>query len=103
MKRSSWGFVIVGLLLALLVVVFLAPRASSSPDGLERVAASHGLDADATASPVEGGPLADYELDGVSNPGLSIGVAGAIGVVVAFAATAAVGTLVTAHRRRTAT
>ena len=43
-RMSIAAFVLAGLLVAVLLVVFVAPHASSSPDGLEKVAAEQGID-----------------------------------------------------------
>lgn len=79
-------FVVLGVLVALALVVFVSPYASSAPDGLEKVAADHSLDANAKASPVAGSPLADYSTKGVADPGLSKAVSGAVGVLVTLGA-----------------
>jgi cobalt/nickel transport system permease protein/cobalt/nickel transport protein len=73
-----------GLLVAVLLAVAVSPFASSSPDGLERVAADKGFLDTATDSAVAGGPLADYRTSGVDNDKLSTGLAGLIGVLVTF-------------------
>ena len=75
-------FVILGVLVALALVVFVSPFASSSPDGLERVAIDHKLDTNAKSSPVAGSPLADYSTTGVDDERLSTVISGAVGVMV---------------------
>lgn len=85
-RMTTRTFVFLGVLVALALVVFVGPLASSSPDGLEKVSADHSIDADAKASPVAGSPLADYSAKGVDDEGLSTGVAGAIGVLVTLGA-----------------
>jgi cobalt/nickel transport system permease protein/cobalt/nickel transport protein len=89
-------FVGLGLGLALLVAGLLSPWASSSPDGLERVALDHGFADRAADSAVAGGPLADYAVAGVADPAVSTGLAGVLGVLVCFVA---VGGLVLLLRR----
>lgn len=86
-RRRSVGLVAVGLLVALALAFLVAPHASSSPDGLERVAADRGIDTDARASAVAGSPLADYAVRGVDDTALSTGTAGAIGIAVVFVLT----------------
>jgi cobalt/nickel transport system permease protein len=81
---SMATFVVAGLLVAAVLVIFVAPRASSSPDGLEKVAADTGIDRDARPSAVAGGPLADYGVKGVDHGALGTIVAGLIGVAVTF-------------------
>ena len=76
---------VVGSLIAALVLVFvLAPIASSSPDGLEKVALDTGFSETATDHPV-GGPLADYGVSGVQSEPAGTVLAGTIGVVATFA------------------
>jgi cobalt/nickel transport system permease protein len=62
---ARWGWAAAG---GLVLVALLAPLASSSPDGLERVAQRLGFEASA-ASPGLPGPLPDYSLPGVGEAG----------------------------------
>lgn len=79
-SRLLW----VGLGIALLAAGVLSYYASSSPDGLERVAEDLGFAQYAQDSATAGSPVADYQIAGL--PGRwSVGLAGVIGV----AATAA--------------
>ena len=73
MKRSL--FLAAGLAVALLLAFFVAPHASSEPDGLEKVAADKGFADDGTPHALDDGPTS----------GLRTGVAGVVGVVVTFA------------------
>lgn len=104
MKRLTTGaFVAIGLAVACALALLIAPHASSSPDGLEKVAADEGIDRAALPHAVADGPLADYSVAGVDDEGLSTGVAGVIGIVAVFAITTG-GMLVArraATRRRT--
>ena len=88
MKRrvSIGGFIGVGLLAALLLAFFVSPHASSSPDGLEKVAADQGIDRDVRSHAMADGPLADYAVGGIDESGLSTGLAGIIGVTITFGA-----------------
>ena len=97
-RTSIAAFVGVGLLVSVLLVVVLAPRASSSPDGLEKVAADTGIDAGARPPATADGPLADYGVRGVDDPALGTVLAGTIGVAVTFVLMAAIVWLV--RRRR---
>lgn len=56
--------------------------ASSSPDGLEKVAEDEGFLESAQDSALSNSPLADYGLAGLDSERLSVGIAGVIGVVV---------------------
>ena len=80
--------------LALAVAVGLAtglsPYASSSPDGLERVAADTGFLGDGRLHTVQNhSPIADYAFPGIADQRVATGVAGFVGTlgvfVIAFA------------------
>ncbi len=86
MKRASTlAVVVVGVAAAVLLVLVLAPLASPSPDGLEKVAADTGIGAAATDSATAGGPFADYGVRGVDNAWVATWIAGLLGVVATFA------------------
>jgi len=70
---------------ALLLAFFVSPFASSSPDGLEKVAADKAIDRDERDHALASGPLADYSVRGVNDARLSTGLAGVVGVAVTFA------------------
>lgn len=70
--------------------------ASSSPDGLEKVADEIGFSKSAKDNANSDFALADYGVDGVGNERFSVGLAGAIGVV----ATGAVASLLFLTLRR---
>ena len=72
-----------GLLVSLGLVVFLAPFASGAPDGLEKVAELLGF---AGREAPGAAPLAGYAVPGLGTSVSGTVVAGAIGTVVAFAA-----------------
>jgi len=77
--RGGRGWVVVGLIVSLIVVLF-SPLASSHPDGLERVAAdvgflNRGLDAPYTILP-------DYTIPVLGETGLSTIVAGIVGALI---------------------
>lgn len=78
LPRWWWA---VGLAVAAVVVVVLAPLASSDPDGLERVAEDQGFADRAQGSPLN--VMADYLFPGIDGP-LSTILAGLIGVAVVF-------------------
>ncbi|WP_418957521.1 energy-coupling factor ABC transporter permease [Streptomyces tritici] len=83
--RKLW---IGGLVTALLLAGFVSFYASASPDGLEKVAADHGIDKTVEEHAAAESPLADYGVKGIETARLSGGLAGVIGV----GATLAVGT-----------
>ena len=82
MKRGVAIVVIVGLILSLGVAGVLSYYASSSPDGLEKVAEDQGFIEQAQDSANATLPTADYGIAGVESERLSVGLAGVIGVVV---------------------
>jgi cobalt/nickel transport system permease protein len=81
--HTGW-FVLAGLVVALALAFGVSRYASSQPDGLEKVAADRGLDTNATAHPLAGGPFVGYETRGVKDPEVTTGVAGVVGVVTSF-------------------
>ncbi|BAU83875.1 ABC-type cobalt transporter [Streptomyces laurentii] len=98
--RSPRRLWIAGVVTALVLAGFVSFYASGSPDGLEKVAADKGIDAQAKPHAAADSPLADYGVKDVSDARLSGGLAGVIGV----GATLAVGTgaFWVVRRRRTA-
>lgn len=75
-------FYLVGIAIALVIAGFLSFYASSSPDGLEKVAIDLGFIDSAKDSAVADSALADYGVAGLDNERLSVGIAGVIGVIV---------------------
>lgn len=75
-------FLLAGLFLSLAIAGFLSYYASSDPDGLEKVAEEKGFLDTAKDSVNAGTPLADYGITGLDNERLSVGLSGAIGVLV---------------------
>lgn len=92
---GRWWWV-VGLAIAALVVVILAPLASPDPDGLERVAGDLGfLDA---AREALYSIIPDYTVPGVDGNGSTI-LAGLIGIAIVFALMYGLGRLLARRRR----
>ncbi len=85
MRRSVIGLVIAGLVVAVALATLVSPFASSSPDGLEKIAADKALDTEVQDHALADSPLADYGVDGVDGERVSTGLAGLIGVAVTFA------------------
>jgi cobalt/nickel transport system permease protein len=97
------GVIVAGLLVALALAAFASPFASTKPDGLNKVAADHGIDASARNSDAAGSPLADYSVDHVDNEKVTKGLAGTIGVAITLLVAAPVfGGLWIVVRRRSA-
>jgi hypothetical protein len=78
MKSKYWLIA----LLVCLVLAILSPLASSSPDGLEKVAEEKGFLGLAGIAPFE--IIADYVFPGIENEATATIIAGIIGVLVLF-------------------
>ena len=91
-------FVIAGLLVAVGLALVVSGFASSSPDGLERVAEDEGFLETARDHLFADGPLADYAVKGVDNERLSTGLSGLIGVLITFGVGLGLFALVRARR-----
>ena len=87
-KKSILIFTAAGLAITVALVLFVAPWASSSPDGLEKVAEDKGFSgkAEETDPAWEGSPAPDYTVPGVedSHPALATALAGLAGTVAIF-------------------
>jgi hypothetical protein len=79
------AFFAVVLLLALALAGLMSGFASSSPDGLERIADDKGFLDTARDHDLAASPLADYAVHGVDGDRLSGGLAGVIGVGITLA------------------
>jgi len=82
MKKGIW----VGLIIALLVAAFLSPFASSSPDGLERVAEDKGFLEKGEGKEVLESPIPDYVIPGIPNETVAGSAAGILGTFLTFGA-----------------
>lgn len=78
------SFVVGGLAISFALAFFVSPRASTEPDGLDKVAIDHGLDRAQKPHVLGDTPTAGYALEGVDDHRLSTGLAGLIGVTVTF-------------------
>jgi cobalt/nickel transport protein len=96
-RKSAGLLIFLGIALAVTVVlaVIVSPWASSSPDGLEKVAEEKGFsEAAETREPTwKDSPVPDYAVKGVQNERVATGLSGLIGVLVTIAAAVAVGLL----------
>ena len=80
------GLAAAGLGVAVALALFASPFASSSPDGLEKVAEDQGFTARASETPVWTRSLfPDYQVESVASERGATGVAGLIGTVLVFA------------------
>jgi hypothetical protein len=98
MRNRRWIWI--GLAVALAVGGLLSLAASSSPDGLERVAENKGFLEKAAKLPVLRSPLPDYLFPGIDDERLSAGLAGFLGTLILFALGYGVGWAVRRSRRR---
>jgi cobalt/nickel transport system permease protein len=78
--RPARSFLLGGIAVAALLAGFVSFYASASPDGLQKVASDQGFSSQTAAHPSDGSPLAGYDVKGVGDERLSIGLAGLIGV-----------------------
>jgi hypothetical protein len=92
-RRYWW---LAGLAISALVVIVLAPLASTDPDGLERVGEDAGFLDRAQAALYT--ILHDYTVPGVDDPRLSTILAGLIGIAIVFLVMVGLGRLL--RRRR---
>jgi PDGLE domain len=97
-RKGVWMIVGIGLAVSLLLAGVVSYYASSSPDGLEKVAGDIGFIDSAEDSAVADSPLSDYGVSGVSDERLSVGLAGVVGV--ALTAAIAFGLFTWLARRR---
>lgn len=81
MAHKYWW--ITGIFIAMVVVVVLAPAASSDPDGMEKVAVDEGFIDEGEDPRYEW--LPDYTVPGIENEYWSTVVSGIIGVGIMFA------------------
>jgi len=94
MERRLKGFLWMGLGISLLLALFLSPFASSSPDGLEKVAEDKGF-----AEKAEGfslwkcSPFPDYAISWIENEKVSTALSGLVGTLAIFFIAMGVGKL----------
>lgn len=90
------------LLSALVVAALLSPFASSSPDGLERVAEDHGF-IDKGEEQLLSSPIPDYLFPGIQNEKAATAAAGVIGTILTFGAAYVLGRVVAVRKAKTET
>ncbi|MFC4590612.1 energy-coupling factor ABC transporter permease [Sphaerisporangium corydalis] len=78
--RSARPLLAGGALVAVVLAGVVSFYASSSPDGLEKVAADKGLNTHEASHPLGESPLAGYGVKGVGSERLAVGLAGVAGV-----------------------
>jgi len=95
--KSKWWLISLVICLA---VASLSPLASSSPDGLERVAEDKGFIELAQGSPFE--VIADYVFPGIENEAVATILAGLIGTLILFGVAYTLAWLLALRKRRLA-
>jgi hypothetical protein len=86
MRWSMKLFVVLGLALAVGLATAVSPYASSSPDGLEKVATDKGFVEQGTLHALQNdSPIPDYAFPGIENERVATGVAGFVGTLGVFA------------------
>ncbi len=85
-------------LIACLVVACISPLASSSPDGLERVAENKGFIDLGQEAPFQ--VIADYVFPGIQNEALATILAGLIGTLILFGVAYALAWLLVLRKRK---
>lgn len=85
MKRRLDGFILIGLGVSLLLALFLSPFASSSPDGLEKVAETKGFSEKGEGWKLwKYAPLSDYAFPWIKNEEVSTALSGLVGTLAIF-------------------
>jgi cobalt/nickel transport protein len=84
-RVSTKALVVTGVLVALLLAGVVSFYASTSPDGLNRVAQDKGFSSTEREHASDGSPFAGYDTAGLSDGRLSKGVAGVVGSLVVLA------------------
>lgn len=85
-RASLRLLVVLGIAVAIGLATAVSPFASSSPDGLERVAEDEGFIEEGELAPIqEDAPVPDYAFPGVENERVATGLAGFTGVLAVFA------------------
>jgi cobalt/nickel transport protein len=87
-----------GLLVSVCVAFFLSPFASTSPDGLEKVAEDKGFLQSGEEKGVVKSPIPDYTFPGVKSEAVATGIAGVAGVILVFGTAAGLGVLLKKRR-----
>ena len=93
--KSKWWLIS---LLICLAVACISPLASSSPDGLERVAEDKGFLGLGQEAPYQ--VIADYVFPGIANEALATILAGIIGTLILFGVAYGLAWLLTLKKRR---
>ena len=80
-EKANRKFYLISLLVSIGLAGIASYYASSSPDGLEKVAEDIGFIETAKDHTLDNSALADYGVAGIENERLSVGIAGILGVI----------------------
>ena len=95
MKKRVDGFIWIGLGVALLLALFLSPFASTSPDGLEKVAQTKGFSEKGEPWKLwKHAPFFEYTLPWIKNEKVSTAISGLIGTLAIFFIAVGIGRLI---------
>ena len=95
MKKRLEGWIWLGLGASLLLALFLSPFASSSPDGLEKVAETKGFSEKGEGSKLwQYAPFSEYAIPWIKNEKVSTALSGLIGTLAIFFIAMGVGKLI---------
>ncbi len=94
MKSRFNGFVWLVLGLSLLMALFLSPFASSSPDGLEKVAQTKGFSRPEEGTLWHHAPLRNYSIPWIEHTKMSRAFSGLIGTLSIFLTSFGIGKLI---------
>jgi hypothetical protein len=85
-KLSTRIFIVLALAVAVGLATAVSPFASSSPDGLEKVAGDKQFLNDGKLHSIQDeSPIPDYAFPGIDNPRVATGLAGFVGTLGVFA------------------
>lgn len=95
MKRRLDGLIWIGLGISLMLALFLSPLASTSPDGLEKVAETKGFaEKGGSWKFWKHAPLSDYTIPWIKNEKVSTALSGLIGTLAIFFIALGIGKLI---------
>jgi cobalt/nickel transport protein len=95
MKSHLDGFILIALGISLLLALFLSPYASTSPNGLEKVAEEKGFSEKGKGSIFwRHAPLSDYTFPWIKNEKVSTALSGLIGTLAIFFIALGIGRLI---------
>ena len=104
MKRRLDGFIWIGLGVAIFLALVLSPFASSSPDGLKKVAETKGFSEKAESWKLwKHAPFSDYSIPWIRNQKVSTALSGLIGTLAIFLIVVGIGKSMKKSQAKTCT